>query len=851
MKRIVVRILLLILALAALLGVTALAATTITAGSTKTVNITTGGQEVEFTFTPAATAGYSFYSDGTYDTYCTLYDASGNVIETNDDGGEERNFLIKRKFTANERYTFKARMYSSSATGSFSVKLERYNGLVSATAVKSSFDVRPNRTATLEVNAVCTSGSLTYAWYGTTNSSSSGSDSYTLISGATGSRYTTPALKRSERYYCRVTDENGISIDVSFWVSIDNDFETEILGSGTLYVDLYDTAELEVWANCYTGSLHYQWYVSTYDATSKKWSGDTLLSGKTSKSISITVTTNSSYRCDVSDDYGASRSRYFSVHVDNRFSTVAVSRETQTVALNSAADLIVSASCQHGSLHYEWKVKDVNWDTVEGISSSTNVLHIPKVQGYLYITCEIYDDYGNSESYYFDVYVDNALTAKAKGNTSFTVTPEGTLKLAVEASCAKGALTYKWCQVEEEEYDEGYWDYWEMEETTTPSYTVPQDYLYTGKYLCIVCDQYGDEAWVFFTVFVDSGLTAKASGSTTVSVTSGGSVTLKVTASVDYGEIDYYWNYGGGSDPSITLHDVTSNRHVICDVWDEYGNSIVVPFNVKVSTYPTLPLNEWVSIYTDDPYLCSFKPTKTGYYMLDNRNGGAEVTLYDSSWNEVDHSYYDPLVSRLTANKQYYFDLLCTEDTETEVLLVELFQDDEARHINLKVGQTVMLPQMLDLADYSEYMCLISEDESVVSVYEGRLTAEKTGTATVWLVDELIMSKYEISVYSASAGLTLPAALETVEANAFSGDKATHFVTLYPSVKSVTSGAFANTDLKQLAIYGAGTQLNANALSGSTPTILCPFNSAAVDWAKSKGYDDIVFIYDWRYDPYY
>ena len=75
---------------------------------------------------PSASGTYVFQSDGSYDTIGTLYDANGNQLSTNDDGGENHNFSISYDLSANTGYYLKAALYSGTATSdSFSVRMDK------------------------------------------------------------------------------------------------------------------------------------------------------------------------------------------------------------------------------------------------------------------------------------------------------------------------------------------------------------------------------------------------------------------------------------------------------------------------------------------------------------------------------------------------------------------------------------------------------------------------------------------------------------------------------------------------------------------------------------------------------
>lgn len=80
------------------------------------------GDETLFKFVPEESGTYYFFSDSQKDIYGYIYDSEMNEIISDDDGGENNNFLISYEFEAGETYYLKGRYYSDS-TGSFYVGL--------------------------------------------------------------------------------------------------------------------------------------------------------------------------------------------------------------------------------------------------------------------------------------------------------------------------------------------------------------------------------------------------------------------------------------------------------------------------------------------------------------------------------------------------------------------------------------------------------------------------------------------------------------------------------------------------------------------------------------------------------
>ena len=70
----------------------------------------------------STTAGvYALRSDSNEDTYGRLYDSDMNLINSDDDGGNDVNFRIVNELSAGETYYYGASYLNNSDTGEFSV----------------------------------------------------------------------------------------------------------------------------------------------------------------------------------------------------------------------------------------------------------------------------------------------------------------------------------------------------------------------------------------------------------------------------------------------------------------------------------------------------------------------------------------------------------------------------------------------------------------------------------------------------------------------------------------------------------------------------------------------------------
>lgn len=82
-------------------------------GQPVAVSLKPGSQYTYYTFTPAASGTYYFYSNGTNDTYGKLESAEGSSLISDDDGYGDNNFYFSYDCVANTTYYVGIRSYSS------------------------------------------------------------------------------------------------------------------------------------------------------------------------------------------------------------------------------------------------------------------------------------------------------------------------------------------------------------------------------------------------------------------------------------------------------------------------------------------------------------------------------------------------------------------------------------------------------------------------------------------------------------------------------------------------------------------------------------------------------------------
>ena len=104
-------------------GTTFEKAIVIVCDETQNVVIDTAGERVYFKFVATETRTYTISSQGGLDTYGHLYNASQNPITSDDDSNGNGNFRITYTLTEGITCYIVARIYSSSATGTFTITI--------------------------------------------------------------------------------------------------------------------------------------------------------------------------------------------------------------------------------------------------------------------------------------------------------------------------------------------------------------------------------------------------------------------------------------------------------------------------------------------------------------------------------------------------------------------------------------------------------------------------------------------------------------------------------------------------------------------------------------------------------
>ncbi len=98
-------------------------ASTISTGTAYNTDIDFAGQARYYTFTPSSSGDYIFESTGSLDAKISICNTSGTELDSDDDGGSDRNFSLTINLTAGTKYYVKVYAYSTkTGSTSFTVK---------------------------------------------------------------------------------------------------------------------------------------------------------------------------------------------------------------------------------------------------------------------------------------------------------------------------------------------------------------------------------------------------------------------------------------------------------------------------------------------------------------------------------------------------------------------------------------------------------------------------------------------------------------------------------------------------------------------------------------------------------
>lgn len=504
----------------------------------------------------------------------------------------------------------------------------------------------------MEVAASCSEGNLFYEWIDMDGET---------ISDARNAVYIANYVRQAGDYTCIVYDDFGNEISCTWHIDIfDNPFTVKRKGNSRINTQLDGDVQMEVIASCDHGALRYEW---------ADMAGNVIEGATDAVYVAHNVNKNGYYSCTVYDDLGNHTSLYWDIRIDNQLTVKQIGDRSVNVRPGEAVQMEVSASCKQGGLRYVWEDRYGNV-IADATGASLIAENITKEMWY---TCTVYDDYGNSSSrtWYIDV---NNLVVNPVGSTDLFILPGADVRMEVTASCDLGELRYQWKDMDRND----------IADATVPVFTA-HGVNKTGRYSCVVTDDYGNTSYIYFEIKIDSGLGVD-SESYSLTVPYGESAVLSTSAYCDSKSLSYEWEdfdyntIDGAHGASYTTPPVEKNGTYRCYIKDEYGNTAEVRFDIIVA-------NE-LTVFADGPQLFNLEPgesallkvkaeTKLGliHYGWDSwdRSDASEKNtyntgaLYESGWHYC--RIYDDYGNRKTV------DFFCAVNMQTLTENVDVVAD--------------------------------------------------------------------------------------------------------------------------------------------------------------------------------
>ena len=427
---------------------------------------------------------------------------------------------------------------------------------------------------------------------------------FVTIKGADKAAYR--IAKAEERVYkCTVSDQNGNSAKALFYVFTENQLHAYPEGSSEdeselfLEVDPSKVPTLHVIATAVDDSqITYQWQKKVDGSGDGGRYED--IEGANGDSYLPDLLESTDYRCIVSDQYGNSERVYYYLRVENGLRAYPEGAEEGSytgdiyTGLGDTVTLKVKAEALDDScLTYRWYDRDGTQ-----YEADRDVFVIKGTEKSKEYVCEVRDQYGNSDTAYFNVVIENHLVAYPEGSEPDTyeldkpappLTPVS-LKVVVQADDTNG-LTYEWREQREDE------DVQTIEGADTDTYAIAS-VDHESHYTCVVRDRYNNKKFITFHVHADNKLTAYPKGAgegedyVFLYVGYGKPVTLRTIVSALYEDgITYEWysNYfdviEGASGKEFRVSSVTETAWYYCRVYDKFGNWVEVRFVLNVENH--------------------------------------------------------------------------------------------------------------------------------------------------------------------------------------------------------------------------------------------------------------------------
>lgn len=360
-----------------------------------------------------------------------------------------------------------------------------------------------------------------------------------------------------------------------------------------------EEAALSVIASGDIDGISYRWYRYDYN-----WSNYEELSCTDAALNTGKLYSKYYYYCTATNSSGYSASCSFRVQIDNGFSLKTADGNAYSTTVSAAEGSSVTLKVKPtgddlSKISYRWRRYPLAGGNTETLTETSDTLVIPEVtKSYTYY-CESEDGYGNSDSVYFYVKVENHFSISANGSNEtwrvpVKVADGGTATLSVLASGDDlRGIKYNWRSYRENTYDNS--KDWEVDSATLTTDPITEPYWYE----CTATDRYGNTSSVSFLVSVENHFSLVCDGSRTgddtVTILLGDSTVLKVKANGDdLSGVAFSWSRYRANEnteilaetgPSLSTEALNTAYRYQCTATDKFGNREYCSFQIRIENH--------------------------------------------------------------------------------------------------------------------------------------------------------------------------------------------------------------------------------------------------------------------------
>ena len=578
-------------------------------------------------------------------------------------------------------YTYQCRVsdqYGNSAEVHIEVYVDNHLSIRSAvkgdnssSGQNSQIGVKYKNTTTLKVKVTAddTKG-LKYSWYRNWYDES-GAWRREKLSGTKASLTTAPVIGWS-RYLCSVADQYGHQVQKNFDVYVENHLkavspltDSTYWDVNTIYVSPGTSTTLKVKVTAdNTDGLSYTWTRHPGADNFDNHGGSETLSSVTGSIKTGKITGPYIYQCLVEDRFGGQKWCTFRVMVDNHLQVLCASNgwNSDRIMVKSGAVKTLKATVtadDRTGLHWQWYKGEIdknNYEKYAAIEGATrSSVKTDKVTAYTVYRCDVTDRYGQTESCWYYLGINNNLkisTDIESRNGGYIVTvPKGqtaTLRVNVSAKDRTG-LKYIWREAMPFKTG-GYEWRAEIPGAKKSSYTTPA-VTEAKYYICVVTDRYGTTGSILFKVYPENRVTLEAAGNQFPVVKTGSKVTLKVRVTADdKSGLSYQWvRWDLGTRRNVPIAGATKTSYTAkadrnaayrCWVTDRNGAQYMLNFIVTTQDFaaskPVLS-----SVTTDGKLTWKLLYDAEGIEIQRRKNGEKEWTTIEEYLSAGQKSYTD------------------------------------------------------------------------------------------------------------------------------------------------------------------------------------------------------------------